>query len=76
MPYLFFFEKNFGRVSSNFPTINSPPLILGTSPKAEYWPFGTLCHSSVRPVNVSKPKPFFKVFIKKYRDHPRQTPNS
>ena len=28
-------EKNFGRVSSNLPTMNSPPVILGTEPKLE-----------------------------------------
>ena len=31
----FFFEKNFFKVSSNLPTINSPPSILGTWPKLE-----------------------------------------
>ena len=30
-----FWEKNFGKVFSNLPTINSPPLILGIYPKLE-----------------------------------------
>ena len=50
-----FLEKNFGKVSSNFPTMNFPPLNLGIFPKAEYVPALLLYQSAGSPVKVSNP---------------------
>ena len=57
-----FLEKNLGKVSSNFPTINFPLFNLGIFPKAEYVPTLLLYQSSGIPVKVSNPNPFLKIF--------------
>ena len=52
-------EKKIGNVSSNLPTMNFPPSILGTLPSAEKEPaFSTWSipsQSSGRPMKVSNP---------------------